>query len=120
MAGSRSKLPPDPRDRQLMLDKIKELYEGGAGVRHLAAQFDVAYGTMYRYLERSGVTLRRPGRPPLEQQQEFLDGILADHEIRKLSVSAIAKERGLSIPSISRYLQRARVSRRARERDENA
>lgn len=118
--GNRSKLPPDPRDRQIMLEKIKELYEGGAGVRHLASSFNVGYGTMYRYLDMAGVQRRRPGRPALEQKIEFLDGLLADHEIRKLSVSAIAKERGLSIMSVSRYLKRARASRRARERDENA
>lgn len=119
MAGSRSKLPPDPRDREIMLARIKELYEAGAGVRFLASQFNVGYGTMYRYLDRAGAKRRTPGRPPLEQTVEFLDAILADYEIRKLPVSSIAREREMSVPSVVRYLKRARASRRARERDEN-
>lgn len=111
------RLPPDPKDREAMLAAIRLLYEQGAGVRHLARQFDVGYGTMYRYLQLSGVELRRRGRPPLEQAVEFYDGILADFEIRKLSYSAMAKERGMTVPSVKRYLNRARASRRARERD---
>lgn len=50
-----------PETRHVLAAGLREEYEAGASIRHLAYQRHLAYGTIHRLLLEAGTTLRSRG-----------------------------------------------------------
>ncbi len=79
---------------------ICRAYETAKGLKEVAAQFDTDYNTISRILKRHGVQVELYSR-----FREHQEGIVADYQAGKMSVSEIGRRYGLSNDRVTEGLK---------------
>lgn len=77
-------------------DKAAKAYQGGATLRELAIQNEVAPETIRKWVESKGVKMRRPGQP---KKSDALPNAYTASDV------AVALRKGVTVAQIARHLK---------------